>query len=84
MSGERLATIGDCVAGTGPGQFIAPHGIALDSQGDMYVADVALSTWSQCFPEQPMPPKLRTLHKLRHVVATAPSSADGSSVAFPS
>ena len=27
--------------GEGPGQFIAPHGIAVDSQGAIYVAEVS-------------------------------------------
>ena len=27
--------------GEGPGQFIAPHGIAVDSQGSIYVAEVS-------------------------------------------
>jgi hypothetical protein len=27
-------------AGTGPGEFDLPHGLALDSQGNLYVCDV--------------------------------------------
>ena len=29
--------------GEGPGQFIAPHGIAVDSRGDLYVAEVSFT-----------------------------------------
>jgi DNA-binding beta-propeller fold protein YncE len=65
--GQRLATIGDCAAGVGPGKFIAPHGIAFDSVGDLYLADVAESTWSQCFPDADKPSDLKTFHKLRRV-----------------
>jgi DNA-binding beta-propeller fold protein YncE len=36
-SGEYLRGFGS--QGTGPGQFYAPHGIALDSHGDLYVVD---------------------------------------------
>ena len=32
--GKRLARLGDIRAGEKPGQFIAPHGIALGSNGD--------------------------------------------------
>src|SRR5262245_62911510 len=31
--GKRLARLGDVFAGEKPGQFIAPHGLALDSRG---------------------------------------------------
>jgi hypothetical protein len=29
--------------GEGPTQFIAPHGVAVDSRGDLYVGDVAFT-----------------------------------------
>jgi len=32
---------GDPREGEGPTQFIAPHGVAVDSRGDLYVGDVA-------------------------------------------
>ena len=34
---------GDKDEGEGPGQFIAPHGIAVDSHGDIYVAEVSFT-----------------------------------------
>jgi len=37
--GEMLAHLGTEPIGEGLGQFIAPHGVALDSRGDIYVAD---------------------------------------------
>ena len=33
--------------GTEAGKFIAPHGIALDSRGDIYVGEVAYTNWPQ-------------------------------------
>ena len=35
--GEVLAHLGTQPHGEGPGQFIAPHGVAVDSRGDIYV-----------------------------------------------
>ena len=40
-SGKRLARVGDMGMGTAPGQFIAPHGMCLDSRGDLYLGEVA-------------------------------------------
>jgi sugar lactone lactonase YvrE len=40
-SGTLLARYGDPVEGDQPGQFIAPHGIAVDSHGDVYVGEVS-------------------------------------------
>jgi len=62
--GKLLARIGAPGAGTGPGQFVAPHGLALDSRGDLYVAEVATTSWPQLFPDRPPPRGLRGLKKL--------------------
>jgi DNA-binding beta-propeller fold protein YncE len=40
-SGDRLARIGHLGFGLEVGQFVAPHGISLDSKGDIYLAEVA-------------------------------------------
>ena len=34
---------GDLVQGDQPGQFVAPHGVAVDSRGDLYVSEVSYS-----------------------------------------
>ena len=47
LKGEMQARFGDEVEGEGPGQFIAPHGIAVDSRGDIYVADVSYTIRGQ-------------------------------------
>jgi sugar lactone lactonase YvrE len=40
-TGERLARLGSPVQGDGPGEFNAIHGCAVDSQGNIYVAEVS-------------------------------------------
>jgi DNA-binding beta-propeller fold protein YncE len=62
--GTLLARIGDPNEGEGPGQFIAPHGIAVDSKGDVYVGEVSFTIrGSKLDP----PRELRSLSKLRRV-----------------
>jgi sugar lactone lactonase YvrE len=39
--GTKLARLGEPEPGDGPGQFIAPHGCAVDSQGNIYIAEVS-------------------------------------------
>ncbi len=47
LSGRQLARIGDAHVGEGPGQFTAPHGVAVDSHGDLYVAEVSWSAYGR-------------------------------------
>lgn len=62
--GELLARFGDPVEGEAPGAFIAPHGIAVDSHGDIYVGEVSFTIrGSHLNP----PRELRSLSKLRKV-----------------
>jgi DNA-binding beta-propeller fold protein YncE len=58
-------------AGLEPGQFLSPHGIAIDSQGDIYVAQVAHTAWPQLFPDEPLPQCLPSLQKLVRVRAAS-------------
>ncbi len=58
--GERLARIGNGY-GLGVGQFIAPHGIALDSRGNIYVGEVA---WTNISHYETPPANVRSLQKL--------------------
>ena len=62
LSGRRLATLGDAWPGTEPGQFTAPHGITVDSRGDMYVAEVSWSAYGKLLD----PP--RTVRSFRKLV----------------
>jgi NHL repeat len=50
-----------------PGKFIAPHGLALDSKGDIYVGEVSYTNWTTSFPDKPMPRPLRSLQKLERI-----------------
>jgi len=47
LAGNSLARLGDVHPGEGPGQFTAPHGIAVDSRGDIYVAEVSWSAYGR-------------------------------------
>lgn len=51
-------------AGTGAGQFISPHGIAMDSRGDLYIAEVSYTGWANLFGNPDRPVGLRALQKL--------------------
>jgi len=62
--GEVVARLGALHAGTQPGAFVAPHGIAVDSHGDIYVAQVAHTYWPTAFPETPIPSNVPTIVKL--------------------
>lgn len=65
--GRRLATLSAGPAGIGPGRFIAPHGIAVDSRGDIYVGEVSYTAWPSTFPGVEPPPVIPSLHKLRRL-----------------
>jgi hypothetical protein len=43
---------------------MSPHGIAVDSRGDIYVGEVSVASWPSLFPGQPQPANLRSLQKL--------------------
>ena len=57
-------------AGLGPGQFISPHGLAVDSRGDLYVGEVSYTAWPSLFPDQPKPARIRALRKFEKVAAS--------------
>jgi DNA-binding beta-propeller fold protein YncE len=60
--GKLLARLGDIRGGEALGQFIAPHGLAIDSYGDIYVGEVSWTIMGQHL--QP-PRELRSLQKLK-------------------
>jgi hypothetical protein len=62
--GKLLARLGDVRAGTRIDQFIAPHGLTVDSRGDLYVGEVSFTAWPQIYPGSPPPAGLRSLRKL--------------------
>jgi DNA-binding beta-propeller fold protein YncE len=61
LSGELLGRYGDPMAGEGPGQFTAPHGIAVDSAGAVYVSEVSWTIRGQYLDP---PRRLRSLSKM--------------------
>jgi NHL repeat len=61
----RIAT--EPCGGTGPGQFISPHSIAVDSRGDIYVGEVSYTAWPSVFPDRPLPKSVRSLQKFEKV-----------------
>lgn len=69
LSGRRLARLGDERPGEGPGQFTAPHGLAVDSQGDVYVGEVS---WSAYGRRLDPPRRARCFRKLVRVRTVAP------------
>jgi hypothetical protein len=61
LKGERLARLGDIRPGDEPHQFWAPHGIATDSRGSIYVGEVSFAfAGSKLDP----PRELRSFRKL--------------------
>ena len=62
--GERLARLGAPEEGDGPGQFIAPHGCDVDSQGNIYVGEVSFTEKGRL---QDPPRTYRSLRKLKKV-----------------
>ena len=61
ITGELIGRFGDKFGGEGPGQFVAPHGVATDSRGDLYVAEVSYTVKGR--HENP-PREIRSLQKL--------------------
>ena len=59
--GNVLARLGDQPPGDEPGRFYSPHGISVDSRGDIYVAEVSFSDYGR---HMDPPTELRSLQKL--------------------
>ena len=61
----RLVSRVDERSGLPQGQFMAPHGLAVDSHGDLYVGEVSWTAWEKyVHPGEPIPKTLRSLQKL--------------------
>jgi len=64
LKGKLVCRFGAPEEGEGPGQFVAPHGIAVDSHGDLYVSEVSYTIrGSRMNP----PRELRSLSKYARV-----------------
>jgi DNA-binding beta-propeller fold protein YncE len=62
--GDLIGRVGGRFAGEKPGEFIAPHGCAVDSRGDLYVAEVS---WTAVGKDLDPPRELRSLQKFELV-----------------
>jgi hypothetical protein len=63
-AGELQARFGDPEEGDAAGQFIAPHGVAVDSRGDVYVGEVSFTIRGSTFDP---PRELKSLNKLQRL-----------------
>jgi len=62
-NGRKLARLGSSRPRHAPGEFVAPHDIAVDSEESIYVAEVSRTAWPRVFPQAPLPDRLITLQK---------------------
>jgi DNA-binding beta-propeller fold protein YncE len=62
VKGDLLGRAGGRFAGEKPGEFVAPHGVVVDSHGDLYVAEVS---WTAKGKNETPPREIRSLQKLR-------------------
>ena len=64
LDGNLVSRFGEAEEGDGPGQFFAPHGIAVDSEGSIYVSEVSYTIrGSRMDP----PRELRSISKYKRV-----------------
>ena len=64
QNGRIIARIGDQPIGLSAGEFVAPHGISLDSKGNIYLGEVSWSAYGNNFDP---PKKVRTIQKLNKI-----------------
>src|SRR5207247_1935099 len=62
LKGDLVGRVGGPFAGEEPGEFVAPHGVVVDSRGDLYVAEVSYTAKGR--HESP-PREIRCLQKFR-------------------
>ena len=67
-SGNTIMRLGD-IAGPGleTGRFIAPHGLAVDKRGNIYVGEVSYTEYPRLFPDHAIPWRMRSLQKLEKI-----------------
>jgi DNA-binding beta-propeller fold protein YncE len=70
-NGQVAARLGGCRPGLSPAEFFAPHGIAIDSLGNIFLGEVTAATWGHYFPDQAPPDKIKTFRKLARVSASS-------------
>ena len=66
--GKLVARLGgEAGPGLASGKFVAPHGLAVDSRGDIYVGEVSYTEWPRLFPDIPIARGMRSLQKLKKI-----------------
>jgi hypothetical protein len=60
--GQRVARFGGQFPSEKPGEFIAPHGLVVDSRGDVYVGEVSYTGYGQFLKP---PRELRSFQKFQ-------------------
>lgn len=68
-TGALLSRYCDHDSTIGGGTLFAPHAIAVDSRGDVYIGEVPERSWSLRYPGKPMPTAMASLKKLRRTAA---------------
>ena len=68
-TGKTIARLGgEAGPGLEAGKFVAPHGLAVDSRGDIYVGEVSYTEFPRLFPEAgAIPFRMRSLQKLERI-----------------
>jgi DNA-binding beta-propeller fold protein YncE len=67
-AGKLIARLGgEQGPGLETGRFIAPHGLAVDSRGDIYVGEVSYTEFPRAFPDTPIAFRMRSLQKLEKI-----------------
>jgi len=64
IKGELAGRIGGAFPGEASGEFVAPHGCAVDSRGDLYVAEVG---WTVKGSKEDPPREIRSLQKFERL-----------------
>jgi hypothetical protein len=67
--GHIAARLGGRGPGLAPTEFFAPHGIGVDSLGNIFLGEVTAATWGHYFPRQPLPGGIKPFRKLAKVIA---------------
>ena len=70
-SGRTAARLGAGGPGLSPTEFFAPHGIAVDSLGNIFLGEVPAATWRHYFPGRVAPVKFKSFRKLTKVSASS-------------
>jgi DNA-binding beta-propeller fold protein YncE len=66
--GKLVARLGgEQGPGLESGRFVAPHGLAVDSRGDIYVGEVSYTEFPRLYPDRSIPKGLRSLQKLAKI-----------------